>query len=96
MANSEGERSGNRNGRRRSPITPPDDFKHQNIDLKDIETLTDFAENYPQLGLYETWRYRIKNRYINGLQDSGALVKKDDRWWVIKPRLIPWWLGEVA
>ena len=68
----------------------------EEVELGDIEPMTDFAREYPKLGTYETWRYRVKNRHANGLEESGALTKKDDRWWIIKSRLKSWWLKSAA
>ena len=60
--------------------------KLDEIELADIEPLTGFAKEFPKLGSYETWRYRVKNRHTNGLSESRALLKRDARWWIVKPR----------
>jgi hypothetical protein len=45
------------------------------------------------LGDETAWRWRIFNRTHNGLAESGAIVKRAGRWFVVLPRLREWLLA---
>ena len=48
------------------------------------------------LGTETQWRWRIFNRSHNGLAESGAIVKRSGRWYVVLPRLRDWFVSGKA
>jgi hypothetical protein len=68
-------------------------------DLSEIPPLADVIKDprTRHLGNETQWRWRIFNRTHNGLTDSGAIVKRSGRWYVVLPRLRDWLLeGEAV
>jgi len=65
--------------------TPPD--------LDGMMVIKSFCARYPDLVTEPQIRWQIFNREINGLSESGAIVKKGGRWVVVVPRYRDWILS---
>ena len=75
----------NREQRRDPPPPEP-------ISLDDIVTVDAFAKRYPDIADARRLRWMIYNRASNGLEKSGAIVKKHGRWCIVAPRFRDWLL----
>ena len=64
------------------------------VDLKDITLLETFAEQYPHIANESRLRWLIYRRKSNGIEASGALLKRGGRWYVVTPRLRDWLLQD--
>jgi hypothetical protein len=62
------------------------------LDLDDILSLEAFVRRYGDLADEPRLRWWIFNRRLNGLESSGAVVKKAGRWFVVPKRLKNWLL----
>ena len=62
------------------------------VALDDIQSLDAFCKRYPDVANEARLRWWIYHRTVNGLQDSGAVVKRAGRWYVVVPRLKDWLL----
>ena len=60
------------------------------IGLDEIQSLDAFCNRYPDIANEARLRWWIFHRQANGLQKSGAIVKKAGRWYVVVPRLKDW------
>jgi hypothetical protein len=60
------------------------------IELDDIQTLNAFCRRYTDLTDEARMRWAIFNRQSNGLAKSGAIVKRQGRWYVVVPRMKDW------
>ncbi|MEW8000949.1 MAG: hypothetical protein AB2795_20595 [Candidatus Thiodiazotropha endolucinida] len=58
-----------------------------------LVTPRQLADSQPALTLGGI-RWDIFNRNNNGLAESGALVKRGNRWWVIPDKYLSWLLGD--
>jgi len=63
------------------------------IGLADIKTLEAFVEQHPDIANESRFRWWIFHRKSNGLESSGAVIKRAGRWYVVVPRLKAWLLG---
>jgi hypothetical protein len=68
----------------------------QSVALDDIKGLEAFLERYPDLADESRIRWWIFHRKTNGLESSGAVIKRGGRWFVIVPRLKAWLLAGTA
>lgn len=68
--------------------TLPDD----DIGLDDIQTFDAFCKRYPDIANDARLRWWIFHRKTNGIEKSGAIVKRGGRWYVVVPRLKNWLL----
>ena len=66
----------------------PDD----EISLDDILSLEAFSKRYPDIGNEARLRWWIFHRQTNGLAPSGALIKRNGRWFFVVPRMKTWLL----
>ena len=62
------------------------------VDLDDIQELGSFLRRYPDIANEPRARWWIYQRKINGLESSGAVIKRSGRWFVVVPRLRDWLL----
>ena len=69
-------------------VSMPDD----DIGLDDIQSLEAFTKRYPDIANEARLRWWIFHREINGLRASGALIKRNGRWFVVVPRMKVWLL----
>jgi len=63
------------------------------IGLNDILAFNVFCERYPEIADQPRLRWWIFHRRVNGLESSGAVVKRQGRWFVIVPRMKDWLLN---
>jgi len=61
--------------------------------LDDVMRLTQFCKRYPDLLTEKQLRWALFKREFNGLQDSGAVVKRGGKWFVVVPNIRAWVLG---
>lgn len=73
-----------------SPVVADD------IRIEDIKSLEAFIEKYPDFTNESRMRWLIFNRKSNGLEASGALIKRAGRWFVVVPRMKSWLLNGSA
>jgi len=66
------------------------------ISLDDIQSLEAFTKRYPDIANEARLRWWIFHREVNGLRASGALIKRNGRWFVVGPRMKVWLLGSGA
>jgi len=66
------------------------------IDLEDIKYLDAFIQKYPDIADESRLRWWIFHRKSNGLEASGAVVKRAGRWYVVVPRMKRWLLSDSA
>lgn len=64
----------------------------ESLDLDDIQSLEAFIKRYPDIAAEARLRWWIFHRKSNGLQESGALIKRSGRWFIVLPRLKDWLL----
>jgi len=62
------------------------------LGLDDIVALNVFVERYSHIADEPRLRWWIYNRHSNGLKESGAVVKRAGRWFVVPKRLLNWLL----
>ena len=74
-----------------STAVPADD-----INIEDIKSLDSFIEKNPDFTNEARMRWLIFNRKSNGLEASGAIIKRAGRWFVVVPRLKNWLLRDTA
>ena len=72
------------------------DTSAADIDLKDIVSFDAFHTQYPNIANESRLRWWIFHRQSNGLEASGALIKRAGRWFVVVPRLRNWILSDTA
>lgn len=60
------------------------------IGIGDINALEPFIENNPELVNEHRMRWLIFNRKSNGLEASGAIIKRAGRWYIVVPRFKNW------
>jgi hypothetical protein len=70
----------------------PQTLPAADIGLDDIQTFEAFCKRYPDIANEARLRWWIFNRQANGLQSSGAVVKKSGRWLIVVPRMKDWLL----
>ena len=63
------------------------------IELDLILPLEKFCERFSDLTTEPRMRWLIFNRAANGLETSGAIVRRCDRWHVVVPRYRDWLLS---
>lgn len=63
------------------------------ISIEDIKALEAFIEKHPELATEPRFRWWIFHRKTNGLEASGAVIKRAGRWYVVVPRLKSWLLA---
>jgi len=64
------------------------------IDLEDIIFLEAFHKQYPNIANEARLRWWIFHRKSNGLESSGAIIKRAGRWFVVVPRIKAWLLSD--
>ena len=64
----------------------------EEISLDDILSLEAFSKRYPDIGNEARLRWWIFHRQNNGLAPSGALLKRNGRWFFVVPRMKTWLL----
>lgn len=62
------------------------------ISLEDIKSIDAFLAQFPDIANEPRLRWWIFHRKSNGLEASGALIKRSGRWYVVVPRLKAWLL----
>ena len=60
------------------------------INLDDIQSLDAFCRRYPDIADEPRLRWWLFNRRTNGLESSGAVLKRNGRWFVVVPRMKSW------
>ena len=63
------------------------------ISIEDIKALEAFVKKNPELVTEPRLRWWIFHRKTNGLEESGAVIKRAGRWYVVVPRLKSWLLA---
>jgi hypothetical protein len=64
------------------------------ISLDDLARPAAFAKRYPDLvGNESRLRYLLRDREINGLADSGAVVERGRMIFIVKSRFLDWLLS---
>ena len=66
------------------------------IHLDDIQDIKQFTKRFPDIADEQRIRWWIFRRKENGLEASGAIVKRDGRWYVVVPRMKTWILQAAA
>jgi hypothetical protein len=66
------------------------------INLDDIKSFEAFTEKFPNIANESRLRWWIYHRKSNGLEASGAVIKRAGRWFVVVPRLKAWLLTGSA
>ncbi len=61
--------------------------------MDDICTLTHFLKRFGHIATESQIRWWIFNRESNGIEASGAIIKKGGRWYVNIPSLRDWILA---
>ena len=62
------------------------------LNLDDIQSLEAFTKRYPDIANDARLRWWIFHRKCNGLEQSGALIKRSGRWFIVVPRMKDWLL----
>ena len=65
---------------------------YDDVRLDDIKSLDAFCEKFPDIADEPRIRWWIFHRKSNGLEASGAIIKRSGRWFVIVPRMKNWLL----
>lgn len=60
------------------------------LSLDDIQGLKPFCKRYPDIADESRLRWWIFHRKSNGLEASGAVLKKNGRWFIVVPRMKTW------
>jgi hypothetical protein len=60
------------------------------IGLDDIHAFDAFCKRYPDIANEARLRWWIFHRKSNGIEKSGAVVKRAGRWYVVVPRMKNW------
>lgn len=64
-------------------------------ELAQFALLSDFQQDNPNIARsLESLRWMIRHRNQNGLSESGAVVKRQGRWYVHESRFANWMLGD--
>ena len=63
------------------------------IGLEDIVSFDAFHKQFPNIANESRLRWWIFHRKSNGLEASGAIIKRAGRWFVVVPRLRNWILS---
>jgi hypothetical protein len=66
------------------------------IRLDDLVELQKFTERYPDVASEARIRWWTHTRASNGIESSGAVVKRMGRWFVVVPRMRDWILRSDA
>lgn len=61
--------------------------------MDDVSTLQHFCKDHPNVATENQMRWWIFHRDSNGIESSGAVVKKGGRWYVNIPKLREWILA---
>ena len=69
------------------------DAPGDDIDLEDIVSFEAFHKQFPNIANESRLRWWIFHRKSNGLEASGAIIKRAGRWFVVVPRLRNWILS---
>jgi len=75
-------------------LAPP--LVADDIDLDDIVSFEAFHTQYPNIANESRLRWWIFHRKSNGLESSGAIIKRAGRWFVVVPRIKTWLLADSA
>lgn len=67
---------------------------NDNLSLSDLTPIKAFAEQNPAIGSEASLRWQIFCAEQNGLADSGAIVRRGRRIFIVGPRYLAWMLGE--
>jgi hypothetical protein len=70
----------------------PKDLPIDEIRLDEIQSFDAFCKRYPDIANEARLRWWIYHRQANGLQASGAIVKRAGRWYIVVPRIKNWLL----
>jgi hypothetical protein len=63
-------------------------------ELEEYSTIVDFSRRYPNIARNEdSIRWKIHHRHENGLAASGAVVKRQGRWYIHAGRYAFWMLN---
>lgn len=62
--------------------------------LNDLMPIKAFVERNPGMGSESSLRWQIFNAEQNGLAESGAIVRRGRRLFIVVPRYLAWVLGE--
>lgn len=66
------------------------------ISLEDIVSFDAFHKQFPNIANESRLRWWIFHRKSNGLESSGAIIKRAGRWFIVVPRLKTWLLSDSA
>jgi len=67
---------------------------NDNLSLSDLTPIRVFAEQNPSIGSEASLRWQIFCADHNGLAESGAIVRRGRRIFIVEPRYLAWMLGE--
>ena len=69
----------------------------QNPSFDDVVLASDFVTKHPNIfPSMDSFRWQYNQRHKNGLAEAGAVVKRNGRLYIIKPRLMAWFLESAA
>ena len=74
--------------------TPKVSADTDEIALQDIVSFDAFHKKFPDIANESRLRWWIFHRKANGLEASGAIIKRAGRWFVVVPRLRNWLLSD--
>jgi len=66
------------------------------IGLEDIVSFDVFVKKHSNIANESRLRWWIFHRKSNGLEASGAIIKRAGRWFVVLPRFRNWLLSDQA
>ncbi|MCU0973833.1 MAG: hypothetical protein MUF80_07760 [Burkholderiales bacterium] len=76
-----------------STVRAAADAPADDIGLEDIVSFDAFHKQFPNIANESRLRWWIFHRKSNGLEASGAIIKRAGRWFVVMPRLRNWILS---
>ena len=80
----------------RIPTTPSVAEDADGIGLEDILSFDAFHKQFPNIANESRLRWWVYHRRSNGLEASGALIKRAGRWFIVVPRIKAWLLADAA
>lgn len=63
------------------------------VHANDFLTVRAFAQSFPNHGTESSLRWIIFNSSLNGLDESGAIVRRGRRVFIVVPRYLAWLAG---
>ena len=80
----------------RIPTAPSVAEDADGIGLEDILSFDAFHKQFPNIANESRLRWWVYHRRSNGLEASGALIKRAGRWFIVVPRIKAWLLADAA